>query len=83
MIVDTQEEVGHDHVRAQNCFVSKTIPIVMQYKTASTVAHQWQVFITPIRAHQKNFKGAGDPISPAQLDLGIVTSLEPKACSGQ
>ena len=24
------EEVGHVHVQAQNCFVSKTIPIVMQ-----------------------------------------------------
>ena len=29
------EEVGHDHVQTKNCFVSKTISIVMQYKTVS------------------------------------------------
>ena len=29
------EEVGHDHVQTQNCFVSKTIPIVLQYKILS------------------------------------------------
>ena len=44
LMLDTRvhaEEVGHDHVQAQNCFVSKTIPIVMQYtKQQLTIAHQ-------------------------------------------
>lgn len=51
--VALSEEVSHDHVQVKNCFVSKTIPILLQYK----IARHCSLLITQLAGWSLSFKG--------------------------